>query len=322
MSKLLITGSQGLVGSALDDVLKDNGRGYDIILSSRQDTDLTIQKNVKELFEQHRPDYVINTAASVSVLGNANCHADHYLNNILINTFIIDCCHIYDVKKVLNMSSTCIFPKDYEIFNESQMHDGPPFEAHYAYAYSKRMMDIQCKAYESQFGRTNYSNIIPGAIFGPNDIFNIATGHVIPSLLLKFFLANQNNSSVEIWGNGTAKREFIYSYDLANIMLDILDLTVIPRNILVCSDTELTIKALVSVIAEETNFQNEIVWNFDKPNGQMRKKSDTSLLKQLLPNLKFTDFRYAIRDTYSWLEKHYPNIRINANRKCENNYAL
>ena len=309
--KLLITGSKGLIGNALSDILWENPRRYEVVLISRQQADLTKQEQVNKIFEKHRPNYVLNTAASVGgIVGNATHHADYFVNNTLINTFMIDCCHKYDVKKMLNMSSTCIFPEDCKMFNESQIHDGPPFEAHYAYAYSKRMIDIQCKAYESQHGRTNYSCIIPGNVFGPHDRFNTITGHVIPSLLLKFLIAKKNNLPMEIWGDGSPKREFIYSYDLANIMLDILDLQTIPRNVLICSDTELTIKALVEIIVDEIDFKNEIIWNSDKPNGQMRKKSDTSLLKHLLPNLKFTNFRYAIRKTYVWLEKHYPNIRI------------
>ena len=308
--KLLIAGSHGLIGSALGDTLNKYNRGYDVVLISRQEADLTKEEDVKAIFEKHRPDLVINTAASVGgILGNANHHADYFLNNTLINTFMIHYCHKYDVKKMLNMSSTCIFPNECETFNESQMHDGPPFEAHYAYAYSKRMIDIQCQAYDSQHGRKNYSCIIPGNVFGLNDRFNIVSGHVIPCLLLKFFLAKRENKPVEIWGDGTPKREFIYSYDLANIMLDILNLNHIPRNILVCSDVELTIKSLVDVIVKEINFKNEIIWDSEKPNGQMRKRSDTSLLKKLLSNFKFTDFHSAIRETYEWLEQTHPDIR-------------
>jgi GDP-L-fucose synthase len=263
------------------------------------------------MFEKHKPDYVINTAASVGgILGNCNNHASYFLNNTLINTLIIDACYRHKVKKLLNMSSTCIFPLSKETFNESDMHDGPPFEAHYAYAYSKRMIDIQCKAYDDQYGQKNYSCIIPGNVFGPNDRFDISNGHVIPSLLLKIFLANKNKTPLEIWGDGSPKREFIYSHDLANIMLDILELENIPRNILVCSDVELTIKQLVETITQQINFDLPIIWNSQKPNGQLRKKSDTKLLKSLLPNIKFTNFNQAIKKTYEWLENNYPDVRL------------
>lgn len=309
--KLLVAGSNGLIGSALKETLAIDNRGYDIVCINRQDADLTKEEEVKAVFEKHQPDLVINTAASVGgILGNATNHASYFLNNTLISAFMIHYCHVYGVEKMLNMSSTCIFPKECESFNETQMHDGAPFEAHYAYAYSKRMIDVQCKAYDSQYGRKNYSCVIPGNVFGPHDRFDIVSGHVIPCLLLKFFLASRKNKAVEIWGDGTPQREFIYSYDLANIMLDILDLDDIPRNILVCSDVELTIKSLVEIIAEEIGFKNEIVWNKEKPNGQMRKRSDTSLLQKLLPGLSFTDFRYAIKDTYQWMESNYPNIRL------------
>ena len=310
--KLLVTGTKGLIGSAIREVLEKNNSGYETIFISRKDADLTNQVQVSSLFNNFRPDYVINTASSVGgILGNCNNHATYFLNNTLINALIIDNCYKYGVKKMLNMSSTCIFPQNLDVFSESDMHKGEPFEAHFAYAHSKRMIDIQCKAYNIQYGQKNYSCIIPGNVFGPNDRFDIISGHVIPCLLFKVFLAKKNNTSLEIWGDGTPKREFIYSYDLAKIMLDILELDIIPRNILTCSDTELTIRELVNIIAEEVDFENEIYFNSDKPNGQLRKKSDTTLLKTLLPNIRFTDFRLAIKNTYQWIEKNYPNIRQN-----------
>jgi GDP-L-fucose synthase len=309
--KLLITGTRGLIGSALKETLLRDNRKYETVFISRKDVDLTDQKAVEEMFKAHKPDYVINTAASVGgILGNCNNHAFYYLNNTLINTFITDFSYKYKVKKLLNMSSTCIFPKEKEVFNESDMHKGEPFDAHFAYAYSKRMIDVQCRAYDIQYGQKNYSCIIPGNVFGPNDRFNIISGHVIPCLLLKAFIAKKNGNALEIWGDGTPRREFIYSYDLANIMLDILNLEEIPRNILTCSDTELTIKELVNVVIKEMDFKNEVIWNSSKPNGQMRKKSDTTLLKSLLPNIQFTDFNKAIKETINWIEQNYPNIRL------------
>jgi GDP-L-fucose synthase len=310
--KLLITGSQGLVGSALKHVLSINNRQYsDIYYITRKEFDLTKEDNVKKMYDIYQPDHVINTAASVGgILGNCKHHAEYFLNNTLINTYVIHYGHVNNVQKMINMSSTCIFPEKCKVFDESQMHEGPPFNAHFAYAYSKRMIDIQYSAYEAQFDRKNYTSIIPGNVFGPNDRFDIESGHVIPSLLLKFLLAKKNNTDVEIWGDGTPKREFIFSHDLANIMLDILELQLIPKSILVCSDTEKTIKSLVDDIKEATNFNNRIIWNTDKPNGQIRKKSDTSLLKSLLPNIKFTNFNKAISETYNWLENNYPDIRI------------
>lgn len=310
--KLLITGCNGLIGNALKDVLQKNKRDYsDVFCVTRQDFDLTKEDQVKRMYDEYKPTHVINTAASVGgILGNCKHHAEYFLNNTLINTYIIHYGHINNVEKMINMSSTCIFPEECKVFDESQMHNGPPFNAHFAYAYSKRMIDIQYKAYDAQFGRKNYTSIIPGNVFGPNDRFDIESGHVIPSLLVKFLLAKQQDTDVEIWGDGTPKREFIYSYDLANIMLDILELDNIPKSILVCSDVEKSIKSLVETIQKVTNFENNIIWNKDKPNGQIRKKSDTSLLKSLLPNIKFTNFEDAIKHTYNWLEKYYPNVRL------------
>lgn len=308
--KLLITGSKGLIGSALKRALEENNRGFTVYYTSRDDADLTNENQVKKVFETIKPDYVINTAASVGGMGgNMANHAVYFRNNTLINIHITHYAYLHGVKKLLNMSSTCIFPVKYETFDETMLHDGPPFDTHFAYAHSKRMIDVQCRAYELQYGIKNYSCIIPGNVFGKNDSFNLKYGHVVASLIHKCYLARVNNTPFEIWGNGSAKREFIYADDIATIMLNLLGLEEIPRNVLVCSETELTIKELVSVICKQMSFKGRVLWDTSKSNGQMRKKSDTTLLKLLLPHVSFTDFGKAIKETAGWFEENYPNIR-------------
>ncbi|MFI5405157.1 MAG: NAD-dependent epimerase/dehydratase family protein [Nitrososphaerales archaeon] len=303
--KLLVTGSNGLIGSAI----KNSESKFDIIPISRNECDLSNEIEVKYLFKYTSPDYVINTAASVGGMGgNKNNHAKYFYNNTLINSFIIHYCYLNNVKKLLTMSSTCIFPVKYEEFDESQLHDGPIFDSHFAYGYSKRMIDVQIRAYEEQYGVKNYCCIIPGNVYGPNDSFNLRDGHVVASLLHKCYLAKKNNTDFNIWGDGSSLREFIYSKDLAKIMLELLEKD-LPRNLLVCSPVELSIKELVNIIVEECNFTGNIVFSGEQGNGQKRKKSKTDLLKSILPTVTFTEFRKSIRDTFNWLDENYESIR-------------
>lgn len=309
--KLLVTGTGGLIGSAIKRILSSGKYPYECRFLTREDGDLTKEEVVKRIFEEFKPDYVINTAASVGGMGgNKSNHAVYFRNNTLITTHLIHYAYLNGVKKLLNMSSTCIFPVKLEVFDETMMHEGPPFESHFAYAYAKRLIDVQCRAYENQYGVKNYSCIIPGNVFGPNDSFNLATGHVCASILHKRYLAEQNNTPLEIWGDGSDLREFIFAPDLAQILIDLLALESIPRNILVCSHTEISIKELVEVICRETNFTGPVIWQGNKSNGQRRKKSDTTLLHTLLPNVRFTPFDESIRVTYQWLKDHYPNVRM------------
>lgn len=308
--RIMITGSNGLIGSAVKNIVNKRNHNHDFFFVARKDADLSKEDEVKNLFEQVRPDYVINTAASVGGMGgNINHHAEYFYNNTLINSYIIHYCYLYNVKKLLCMSSTCVFPIKFPEFNEDLMHEGPLFESHFAYGYSKRMIDVQIRAYKQQYKINNYTCIIPGNVFGPDDSFNLIDGHVIASLIHKCYLAKKTNTPFVIWGDGTAQREFIFSYDLAKIMLDLLDSDVeLPTNLLVSSDTELYIKELVATVCKVADYTN-VVWDTTKSNGQMRKKSDTSLLKRLLPDVQFTDFEESIKITWDWFCRNYESAR-------------
>lgn len=307
--KILVTGANGMLGMAIREKSKDFSY-HEYVFCTRDDADLTNSNQVEQLFKRHRPDYVIHTAAMCGGIGgNENHQADYYYNNILINSNIIHFACMYGVKKLLASSSTCIFSSFLETFNETQIHLGEPHESHFAYAYSKRMIDVQIRAYKKQYG-VNYTSLISGNIFGPNDNYSLKNGYVTSSLIHKFFLANKNNTDVIVWGNGTAKREFIYSYDLAEIYLSLLDLQQeLPNRILVGNEKEISIKDLLDTLCKISNFKNNIVFDKEQSNGQIRKKSDISLLKSLLPNFKHTNFEFALKQSYDWFSDNYPNIR-------------
>ena len=196
---IMVTGGSGLVGSTIN---------ADIKLSSK-DADLRNWNETISIFEKYKPDEVIHCAGKVGGVGsNMNYKGEFFYDNIMINTNVLEACRMTGVKKVVSFLSTCIFPDDIEYpLTEKKIHIGEPHNSNYAYAYAKRMLDIQSRAYKEQYG-VNYTCVIPTNIYGPDDNFNLENGHVLPALIHKCYLAKKNNTDFVIWGSGKPLREF------------------------------------------------------------------------------------------------------------------
>lgn len=310
MGRLLVTGQNGLVGSQF--------KGDLIALTSKV-CDLRDPKAVDDVFsfytdkniqKEYAVDSVIHCAAKVGGLGgNMNYKGEFFYDNIMINTNVIEACRKYDVKKLVVFLSTCIFPDniDYPL-TESKIHLGPPHSSNDAYAYAKRMADIQVRSYREQYG-LNYTCVIPTNIYGPNDNFNLENGHVIPSLIHKCYLAKENNTPFIIWGSGKPLREFIYSEDVAELTKWVLDNYDEPEPIILSTSEEISIKDVVNLIVKHMEFDGEVIFDSSKPDGQFRKPSDNSKLKKYLPDYKFTSFEDGIKKTIDWFKNNYPNVK-------------
>ena len=187
------------------------------------------------------------------------------------------------------------------------MHDGPPHESNYGYAYAKRMMEIQARAYRQQHD-VNYVSVIPNNIFGENDNFSLEYSHVIPAMIRKIYEARENKKPVRLWGDGSPMRQFTYSYDIAKILFFITQKydSKEPINI-GCSD-EYSIQETSEIIADCLGYDGQIIWDTDMPSGQKRKPSDLSKLKELGWD-EFTNFKEAIKNTCDWFTGNYPDIR-------------
>lgn len=310
MKTILVTGSEGLVGHALRKVnLKYEDLNF--IFISRKDGDLCDEKQVIEIFKKHSPEYVIHTAAKVGGIGgNMAAHADYFYQNILINSHVIHNAFKNNVKKLLAFSSVCAFPDNCQILKEYNMHEGPPFSGNFAYAHAKRMVDIQIQAYKKQHGISNYCSIIPCNIIGTNDLYNLKHGHVLPSLIHKIFLAKNNNTNLEVWGDGKSLREFIFADDLAIALVEILKKDTIPDKITIAGRNQYSIKEIVDILVKVSGFKGEIVFNNEKPNGQRNRQSDTHVFNSILPDFNFTNIEKSIEISYNWFEKNYPNVRL------------
>lgn len=310
MGRLLVTGQSGLVGSQF---------GGDLIPLNSKICDLRDSRSVDEIFSKFTNkgvygesivDRVIHTAAKVGgVGGNMKYKGEFFYDNIMMNTNIIESCRKYNIEKLVVFLSTCVFPDnvDYPL-TEKKIHLGPPHHSNDAYAYSKRMADIQIKSYREQYG-LNYKSVIPTNIYGINDNFDINNGHVIPSLIHKCYLARENKTNLTIWGSGNPLREFIYNKDVAKLTEWVLEEYDEDEPIILSTSEEISIKDIVGMIIELMNFKGDVYFDGDKPDGQFRKPSDNSKIKHYLPNFKFTPLYEGLKETIEWFETNYSNIR-------------
>lgn len=312
MARILVTGSDGLVGNAIQRRILMRESKHEYFFIGRKRANLMCPDEVASIFDEVKPEYVIHTAAKVGGIGgNMAGHADYFYNNILMNTYLIHQCHLHDVKKLLAFSSVCVFPDDVAILREDVMHNGPPFNGNFAYANAKRMVDVQIRAYKSQFGHQNWCSIIPGNIYGHHDLYSLTHGHVIPSLIHKLYLAvKDGDKEFPVWGDGQSLREFIYSEDLADVLLLLLERDDIPERLIVSGREQHSIADVVRMLVRISGFTGEVVYDPTKPNGQRNRQSDLTLLNTLFPNLKPIDLYDGLKISYKWFAANYPNVRL------------
>ena len=301
-NKILVTGGSGLVGS---EFLKPN-----FIRLSSIDADLRIREDVDNIFKTIKFDSVIHCAGKVGGLGgNMNNKGQFFYDNIMINTNVIESARIHGIKNLVTFLSTCVFPDNVEYpLTESKIHLGPPHFSNDAYAYAKRMADIQIRAYKEQYG-VNYKSVIPTNIYGPKDNYDIENGHVIPSLIHKCYLARENKTDFSIWGSGTPLREFIFSRDVSKLTEWVLNNYEENEPIILSTSEEISIKDIVGIIVELMNFKGNVIFDTSKPDGQFRKPSDNSKIKNYLPDFKFTPLYNGLKETIDWFEVNYNVIR-------------
>ncbi len=308
--RVLVTGANGLCGSAIKEESEKNPTGHTFLFRTRKDCDLMNEFDVFKMIKDTKPDVVIHTAAKVGGIGaNISYPADFFYENMKMNMNVINACHMNDVNKLIVFSSVCVFPDSLPILQEDKMHDGPVYSANAAYGYAKRMVDVYIEALRKQYGRTNYCSLIPGNIFGKRDMFELKNSHIVPAIVHKLFLAKTNNSKLYIWGDGSSQREFIYVNDLARIILELIDMPEIPIRLIVSGEYEYTIKCIVDALVHISGFNGEVVYDTSKPNGQFRRPSDKTLFRQYFPDFKYTDVYDGLVETWNWFSNNYSNAR-------------
>ena len=310
MEKVMVTGGSGLVGTAINSI--SNNYQYKFIYLSSKDGDLTNYEETKNIFEKHKPDYVIHLAAYVGGLfRNMNNMTYMIEKNLLINLNVLKCCHRFKVKKVISCLSTCIFPdKTTYPINESMLHDGSPHNSNYGYAYAKRMLEIQSRAYNESFG-DNFVCVIPTNIYGKNDNFSLDDGHVIPALIHKCYLAKKNNEKFVIKGTGKPLRQFIYSEDLARLLMWTLEKYDRKDSIIlsVSEKDEVSIEKVGRLIAKNFDYEDNVIFDSSFSDGQYKKTADNSKLMKSIKDFNFTSIENGLKETIKWFSLNFEKSR-------------
>ena len=310
-SKIFVAGHKGLVGSAIVRNLESNGH-TNIITRTRDELDLTNSNAVKNFFMEEKPEYVFLAAAKVGGIGgNADYPADFIYENLMIQSNVISMAAENGVKKLLFLGSSCIYPKfAKQPITEDQLLTGPLEGSNDAYAIAKIAGIKMCQAYRKQYG-LNAIAVMPTNLYGPNDNFDINYGHVLPSLLAKFdgSLEKSKHWVVKLWGDGSARREFLHVDDLAAALLICMERYDSEEIINIGTGEDITIKELAEMIVEVTGYKNDYEWDTSKPNGTPRKVLNVDKVKSLGWKPKIS-LREGLESTYEWMKNNRSNLRI------------
>lgn len=293
-SKIYIAGHRGLVGSAI--VKNLESRGYkNLLLKTHAELDLLDQSAVAEFFTKEKPEYVILAAAKVGgIVANNTYRADFIYENLQIQNNVIHQSYLHDVKKLLFLGSTCIYPKNApQPMSEDSLLTSELEYTNEPYAISKIAGIKMCESYNLQYG-TNFISVMPTNLYGPNDNFDLETSHVLPALLRKMHEAKKSGAkSVEIWGSGKPKREFLYSEDMADACVFLLEnrdfsdtfesnqKEIRNTHINIGTGEDISISDLAELIKKVVEFEGALVYDRSKPDGTMRKLTDVRKLHSL-----------------------------------------
>lgn len=309
---VLVTGGSGLVGKAIEEIVKDKPENEMWYFVSSKEADLSDASQTDKLFDKYKPTHVIHLAAMVGGLfRNLKYNLDFLRNNIHINDNVLHSSFKHGVKKVVSCLSTCIFPdKTSYPIDETMIHNGPPHDSNFGYSYAKRLIDVQNHAYHVQHG-CRYTSVIPTNVFGPHDNFNLDDGHVLPGLIHKTYEAQKNDKPLVIWGSGKPLRQFIYSQDLAKLIVWVMREydEIEPIILSVDEEQEVSIKDAALAVTEAFDFKGEVIFDTAKSDGQHKKTASNNKLRKYKPDFAFTPFKEAVKSTVDWFISNYDAAR-------------
>jgi GDP-L-fucose synthase len=318
-ARIFIAGHKGMVGSSINRLLVSKGF-TNILTKTRNDLDLTNQQSVNQFFEDEQPEYVILAAAKVGgIVANNSMRGDFIRDNLSIQCNIIEAARKIKVIRLIFLGSSCIYPKDtFQPISESSLLTGPLEFTNRPYAVAKIAGIEMCWGYNSQYG-TKYLAIMPSNLYGPGDNYHPENSHVIPGLIHRIHSAKAGGkSSIQVWGTGKPKREFLYVDDLARaccLLLDSSDeiynsflVESEPPLINVGSGIEISITNLVTSICKIVNFEGDVIYDYSKPDGAIRKLLNINKIRNLgwLPSMELMrglDISY-----YDYLNRTHPDI--------------
>lgn len=291
-SKIYIAGHKGMVGSAILRRLKENGY-TNLVMASSKELDLRNQQEVNNFFTKERPNYVILAAARVGgIKANIKYPGEFIYDNLAIQNNVINASKSFEVKKVVFLGSSCIYPKECpQPMKEEYLLSGLLEPTNEGYALAKIAGIIMLNSYKKQYGLNSIS-IIPPNLYGPNDSFDLEHCHVLSALVKRFSDAVSNNDKdITLWGTGIARREFMHVDDLAKAVVYLLENKIEKELINIGWGKDISIKELAEIIAKKTGFNGKIQWDSSKPNGMLKKCMNIDKMNELniIPNIKLND---------------------------------
>jgi GDP-L-fucose synthase len=303
----IITGTSGLLGS---EILRLSADSFGI---ASKDCDLTESAWIIENLKNHRDvKTVIHCAARVGgVKANTDYVANFFDDNVRMNINVAEQCKRSNLKLV-SVLSTCVYPAAKYVtypLTEDQLHNGPPHQSNFGYAYAKRMLEVQSRAYRQQYS-CNFISVVPNNLYGINDNYDLGSGHVIPALIRKFYEAKlYSYDQVDIWGTGKPLREFTFARDAAKIILWLAENYDDEKPVNIGNPEQVSIEELARIIAKEIGYEGRCNFDNSKPDGQFEKPSSNSFLRSLGCNIQYTPLRDGLKETIKSFKERYPNVR-------------
>lgn len=303
----VVTGGAGFLGRALAVALDRKGvPGPDILVPQHSEYDLTCEQDVARMYEQLQPTVVLHLAAEVGGIGaNASSPGRFFYANLAMGLHLIEGARKNRVKKFVQLGTVCSYPKFTPVpFKEDDLWNGFPEETNAPYGVAKKALLVMLQSYRRQYG-LNGIYLLPVNLYGPGDDFDLTTGHVIPAMIRKFVEAKERGKAqVELWGTGSATREFLYVDDCAQAIVHAAELYDGAEPVNLGSGFEISIRDLATKIQGLVGFEGELFWDTSKPDGQPRRCLNTSRSRELFGFKAATDFEEGLRGTIDWYLQH------------------
>ncbi len=305
--RVVVTGGAGFLGSYVVEQLQAAGC-LDVFVPRSKDYDLIQMAAVQQLYADAKPDVVIHLAARVGGIGaNRENPGKFFYDNLMMGVQMIETGRQVGLDKFVCLGTVCAYPKHTPVpFHEDELWNGYPEETNAPYGIAKKALLVQLQSYRQQYG-FNGIYLLPVNLYGPRDNFDPASSHVIPALIKKCVDAVESGAAhIDVWGTGSASREFLYAGDAARAIVQAAERYNGAEPVNIGAHREITIRELVTLIAELTGFTGELRWDASKPDGQPRRCLDTSRAKELFGFTATTDFREGLRETIEWYQRMVP----------------
>lgn len=301
--RVAVPGGAGFLGSQVCELLAQHG--CEPFVPSSSDYDLTSEVAMRQMFADARPDVVLNIAARAGGIGvNRANPGSFFYDNLIMGAMMIEHARRNSVAKFVQLGTVCSYPKFSPVpFKEDDLWNGYPEETNAPYGIAKKALLVQAQAYREQYG-LNAIYLMPVNLYGPRDHFDLENSHVIPALIRKMIEAQESGSTVQLWGDGSASREFLYVEDCARAILLATALYDASDPVNVGAGFEITIRELAELIAELTGYQGGIEWDPTKPNGQPRRCLDTARAREEFDFEAETGFREGLAATIAWFREN------------------